>query len=82
LIVHFTIGIADVIMAEAGLSFLGIGIRPPTPTWGGMISKGRDYLRAFPAMALYPSAILGLTVLAFNFLGDGLRDALDPRMRK
>jgi peptide/nickel transport system permease protein len=82
LIVQFTLGIAAVIMAEAGLSFLGIGIRPPNPTWGGMIAKGRQYFRSFPYLALYPSALLGLTVLAFNFLGDGLRDALDPRLRR
>jgi len=82
LIVQFSIGIAGVIMSEAGLSFLGIGIRPPTPTWGGMIARGREYFRAFPNLVLYPSALLGLTVLAFNFLGDGLRDALDPRLRK
>lgn len=82
LIVQYTIGIAGVIMAEAGLSFLGIGIRPPNPTWGGMIAKGRQYFRTFPHLALYPSALLGLTVLAFNFLGDGLRDALDPRLRR
>ena len=82
LIVQFTLGIAAVIMAEAGLSFLGIGIRPPNPTWGGMIAKGRQYFRSFPYLALYPSALLSLTVLAFNFLGDGLRDALDPRMRR
>lgn len=82
LIVQFSIGIAGVIMSEAGLSFLGIGIRPPNPTWGGMIAKGRQYFRAYPNLVLYPSALLGLTVLAFNFLGDGLRDALDPRLRK
>ncbi len=82
LIVQFTLGIATVIMAEAGLSFLGIGIRPPTPTWGGMITKGRDYIRTEPHLALYPGIVLGLTMIAFNFLGDGLRDALDPRMKK
>jgi ABC-type dipeptide/oligopeptide/nickel transport system permease subunit len=82
LIVDFTIGIAGVIMAEAGLSFLGIGIRPPNPTWGGMIAKGREFIRTDPGLAIYPSLILGLTVLAFNFLGDGLRDALDPRLKK
>jgi peptide/nickel transport system permease protein len=82
LIVAFTIGIAGVIISEAGLSFLGIGIRPPNPTWGGMIAKGRQYFRTFPFLALYPSIALGLTVLAFNFLGDGLRDALDPRLRR
>jgi ABC-type dipeptide/oligopeptide/nickel transport system permease subunit len=82
LIVTFTIGIAGVIISEAGLSFLGIGIRPPNPTWGGMIAKGRQYFRSYPYLALYPSIFLGLTVLAFNFVGDGLRDALDPRLRK
>lgn len=82
IIVQFTIGIAGTIMAEAGLSFLGIGIRPPNPTWGGMIDKGRLYFRSFPQLAIFPSICLGMTVLAFNFLGDGLRDALDPRMRR
>ncbi len=82
LIVQFTLGIADVIIAEASLSFLGIGIQPPDPTWGGMIAKGRQYFRTFPYPAIYPSVLLGLTVLAFNFLGDGLRDALDPRQQR
>ncbi len=82
IIIQYTLGIAGVIMAEAGLSFLGIGIRPPTPTWGGMITKGREYFRSSPHLAIYPSIVLGLTMLAFNFLGDGLRDALDPRMKR
>ncbi len=82
IIVQYTLGIATVIMAEAGLSFLGIGIRPPNPTWGGMINKGREFIRTSPHLAVYPSIILGLTMIAFNFLGDGLRDALDPRMKK
>ncbi len=82
LIIQYTLGIATVIMAEAGLSFLGIGIRPPTPTWGGMITKGREFFRSTPHLAIYPSIVLGLTMLAFNFLGDGLRDALDPRMKR
>jgi ABC-type dipeptide/oligopeptide/nickel transport system permease subunit len=82
IIVGFSIGIAGTIMAEAGLSFLGIGIRPPTPSWGGMIDKGRQYLQVYPHLSVFPALALALTVLAFNFLGDGLRDALDPRMRK
>ncbi len=82
LIVQFTMGVATIIMAEASLSFLGIGIRPPYPTWGGMIATGREYFRTYPHLALYPSVALGLTVLALNFLGDGLRDALDPRLRR
>ena len=82
IIVGFSIGIAGTIMAESGLSFLGIGIRPPTPSWGGMIDKGRLFLQVYPHLAIFPSVALALTVLAFNFLGDGLRDALDPRMRR
>ena len=82
IIVGFSIGIAGTIMAEAGLSFLGIGIRPPSPSWGGMIDKGRQYLQVYPHLSVFPALALALTVLAFNFLGDGLRDALDPRMRK
>lgn len=82
IIVGFSIGIAGTIMAESGLSFLGIGIRPPTPSWGSMIEKGRLFLRVYPHLAIFPSVALALTVLAFNFLGDGLRDALDPRLRK
>ncbi len=82
IIVGFSIGIAGTIMAESGLSFLGIGIRPPTPSWGGMIDKGRLFLQVYPHLAIFPSIALALAVLAFNFLGDGLRDALDPRMRR
>lgn len=82
IIIQFTLGIATVIMAEAGLSFLGIGIRPPNPTWGAMINKGREFIRTSPHLAIYPSIILGLTMIALNFLGDGLRDALDPRMKE
>jgi ABC-type dipeptide/oligopeptide/nickel transport system permease subunit len=82
LIVGFSLGIAGTIMAESGLSFLGIGIRPPTPSWGGMIDKGRLFLRVYPHLAIFPCIALALTVLAFNFLGDGLRDALDPRLTK
>ena len=81
IIIQFTLGVATVIMAEASLSFLGIGIRPPNPTWGGMIAKGRDFIRSEPHLAMYPAIILGFTMIAFNFLGDGLRDALDPRMK-
>src|SRR5690606_30091705 len=81
-IIQFTLGVATVIMAEAALSFLGIGIRPPNPTWGGMIAKGRDFIRSEPHLSMYPAIVLGFTMIAFNFLGDGLRDALDPRMKE
>lgn len=80
LIVQFTLGIASVIMAEAGLSFLGIGIRPPTPTWGGMINDGKNYLSISWAASLFPGIAIALIVLALNLLGDELRDALDPQL--
>lgn len=82
IVVQFTLGIGYVIMAEASLSFLGIGIRSPHVSWGAMINKGREYFLGYPHMTLFPSIVLALTVLAFNLLGDGLRDALDPRLDK
>jgi ABC-type dipeptide/oligopeptide/nickel transport system permease subunit len=81
IIVAATVDIAGVILAEATLSFLGIGIQPPYPSWGRMISDARPYLRSAPMLLFWPSLVLGVTVLAFNFLGDALRDALDPRLR-
>lgn len=81
IIVAATVDIAGVILAEATLSFLGIGIQPPYPSWGRMISDARPYLRSAPMLLFWPSLALGATVLAFNFLGDALRDALDPRLR-
>jgi ABC-type dipeptide/oligopeptide/nickel transport system permease subunit len=69
-------------MAEAGLSFLGIGAQPPTPSWGLMITQTKEYLFTAPWNALFPGAAILFTVLAFNFLGDALRDALDPFMKR
>jgi len=63
------------------LSFIGLGVNPPTPSWGMMISDGYKAMQSYPHLALYPGIVLALTMLSFNFLGDGLRDALDPRMR-
>lgn len=76
-----TLGVAAAIMAEAALSFLGLGVQPPTPSWGAMIADGRDLsqLRGAPWTSLFPGLAIGLTVLGFNLLGDALRDALDPR---
>lgn len=82
IIVAVTVDIANVILAEATLSFLGIGIQPPYPSWGRMISDARPYMRSAPMLILFPSLALGVTVLAFNFFGDALRDALDPRLRE
>jgi peptide/nickel transport system permease protein len=79
-IVSIQIGIT--ILAEAALSFIGLGVQPPTPSWGQLLSgAGRTYLERAPWLAIFPTVAISLTVLAFNFLGDGLRDVLDPRLR-
>ncbi len=82
IIVAVTLGIPGAIMSEASLSYLGLGVQPPTATWGSMIYEGKSYLKHAPWMSLAPGAMIMLTVLAFNLLGDGLRDALDPRTKK
>ncbi len=81
LIVVMSMMLGTTILAEAGLSFLGIGIVPPTPSWGGMINSGRQYLLTHPILSFAPGFVIMLVVLAFNMVGDGLRDALDPRLR-
>lgn len=80
-VIAATLGVAAAIMAEAALSFLGLGVQPPTPSWGAMIADGRDLsqLRGAPWTSLFPGLAIGMTVLGFNLLGDALRDALDPR---
>jgi peptide/nickel transport system permease protein len=81
LFVVITLDLGFAILAEASLSFLGIGINPPTATWGAMINSGQQYLLTNPMLSIVPGAAIVLLVLAFNLLGDGLRDALDPRLR-
>lgn len=81
LIVLFTMNLGQGIMLEATLSYLGIGVIPPTPTWGGMVSDGYAYLTRVPLLAIAPGVCIILVIIAFNVLGDGLRDALDPRLR-
>ncbi len=81
LIVRASVGVGFVIMAEATLSFLGLGVQEPLPSWGGMIRDGLPALRSDPHLALAASAALGATIVGFNLLGDGLRDLLDPRIR-
>ncbi len=81
ILVSVTVDMAGIILAEATLSFLGIGVQRPFPSWGRMINDALDYYRSHPRLLLYPSLLLSVTVLALNFLGDGLRDALDPRQR-
>jgi peptide/nickel transport system permease protein len=80
-IVLATLGMAGAILAASALSFLGMGVRPPAPEWGAMLNEARPYMRQAPAMIVAPGLAIMATVLALNFVGDGLRDALDPRMR-
>ncbi|HTM61816.1 MAG TPA: ABC transporter permease, partial [Burkholderiales bacterium] len=79
LIVQATLAIAAAVIAEASLSFLGLGQQPPTPSWGSMLNTARNYVDQAPWMAIWPGLSIFLLVLSFNLLGDGLRDALDPR---
>jgi len=81
IVVSVTLGIPNLIMTEAVLSFIGLGVPPPFPSWGQMLSEGWRAIRADPHLIFFPALMLSLTMLAFNFLGDGLRDALDPQMR-
>ena len=81
LIVDFTMGIGSCILAGASLSFIGLGVQPPTPEWGAMISEAKNIMREHPTMAMYPGICVMISVLSCNLLGDGLRDALDPRLK-
>jgi len=81
IIVSVTLNIPGYILTEVFLSFIGLGVDPPTPSWGLMISEGSRAIRSYPNQVLFPALVLAITMFAFNFLGDGLRDALDPRMR-
>ncbi len=80
-VVQCTLGVASTIMSAAGMSFLGLGIAPPAPEWGAMLSEGRNVIRYFPHVTMFPGLAIVVTVLALNLLGDGLRDALDPRLK-
>jgi peptide/nickel transport system permease protein len=81
IIVLASLDVGSIIILESALSFLGLGIQPPTPSWGGMLNAGRSLMRNAPHIAVAPGIAITVTVLAFNLLGDGLRDALDPRQR-
>jgi len=81
ILVLVTMMMGTTILAEAGLSFIGIGITPPTPAWGGMVTDGRNYLLSNPFLSVAPGVAIMLMVFSFNMVGDGLRDALDPRLR-
>jgi peptide/nickel transport system permease protein len=81
LIVGLTMGIGGVVLGEAGLSFLGIGVQAPTPSWGGMVMDGQRFLMTNPLLSLLPGFAIMLLVFGFNMVGDGIRDAIDPRLR-
>ena len=80
-IIMSTLMMADAILIEATLSFLGMGAQPPIPSWGSILSAGRAHMRLAPWETIFPGIAIMLTVLGFNLLGDGLRDALDPRLK-
>ena len=82
IIVQATLGIGTAILLCASLSFLGLGVQPPTPEWGSMLSNARNFMRDYPYMVIAPGIAIMLTVLALNLFGDGLRDALDPKLKK
>ncbi|MBA2731705.1 MAG: ABC transporter permease subunit [Acidobacteria bacterium] len=81
IIVLATLEIGSLILAISGLNFLGLGVQSPTPEWGAMLNDGRPFLHAAPQLMIYPGLLISLAVLGFNLLGDGLRDALDPRLK-
>jgi ABC-type dipeptide/oligopeptide/nickel transport system permease subunit len=80
-IVQSTIGLSSAILIEASLGYLGLGVQPPSPSWGSMLNEGRTFLQTAPWLSIFPGLAIFLAVLAFNLVGDGLRDYLDPRMR-
>ena len=80
-IVESTMGIASTVLQLATLSYIGLGIQPPTPEWGAMLNDAKRYIMTYPRMMLYPGIFIALTVLSLNFLGDGLRDAMDPKLK-
>ncbi|MEB3284200.1 MAG: ABC transporter permease [Candidatus Sericytochromatia bacterium] len=77
-----TLGVADAIMMESALSFLGFGIQPPVPTWGNMLTNAQQYMIDTPWLAVYPGLLIFLTIVSVNYVGDGLRDALDPKLKR
>ena len=81
IIVTVTLGVAGAILAETGLSFLGLGTQPPRPSWGVMLKTGQEYIRSYPHMIWFPGLAIMIAVMGINLLGDGLRDALDPKMK-
>jgi ABC-type dipeptide/oligopeptide/nickel transport system permease subunit len=81
IVVSVTFGIPEAIFTEAALSFIGVGINPPTPSWGQMVGEGQQFLRSYWHLCVFPSIAIAVTMLSFTFLGDGVRDALDPKLK-
>lgn len=81
IIVNLTMGVAGCITQSATLSFIGLGVRPPEPEWGALLSAGREFMRVYPYLVIFPGVAIMITVLALNLFGDGLRDAMDPKLR-
>jgi oligopeptide transport system permease protein len=81
IVVSVTFGIPEAIFTEAALSFIGVGINPPTPSWGQMVGEGQQYLRSYWHLCVFPSIAIAVTMLSFTFFGDGVRDALDPKLK-
>ena len=82
LIVQATMGVANMIIMAAGLSFIGLGVQPPAPEWGAMLSSSRQFIRSSPHMVIFPGLAIAITILSLNLMGDGLRDALDPKLKR
>lgn len=81
IIVQATMAVGTMILNAAGISFLGMGIQPPTPEWGAMLNEGKQFMTMYPYIVVFPGIAIGLTALALNLMGDGLRDALDPKLK-
>jgi len=81
IVVAVTFGIPEAIFTEAALSFIGVGINPPTPSWGQMVGEGQQFIRSYWHLCVFPSIAIAVTMLAFTFFGDGVRDALDPKLK-
>ncbi len=81
IVVSVTFGIPEAIFTEAALSFIGVGINPPTPSWGQMVGEGQQFIRSYWHLCVFPAIAIAITMLSFTFFGDGVRDALDPKMK-
>jgi len=81
IVVSVTFGIPEAIFTEAALSFIGVGINPPTPSWGQMVGENQQFLRSYWHLCVFPSIAIAVTMLSFTFFGDGVRDALDPKLK-